>query len=155
MTAMDDVSTAKSRTGYTILYCGCPLTWSSKLQTQIALSTTEAEYMALSTALREVIPLIQLVKEMGEHGFGTYATVPMIYCKAFEDNSGALEMSRTHKLRPRTKHINVIYHHFRSYVRNGLIKIFPIDTEDQVADIFTKPLPKDLFLKHRRKLLGW
>ena len=113
MTAMDDVSTAKSRTGYAINFCGCPVGWSSKLQTQIALSTTEAEYMALSTALREVIPLLQLIKEMQRLGFEIFTSVPLIYCKAFEDNSGAMEMSCNHKLQPRTKHINVIYHHFQ------------------------------------------
>jgi hypothetical protein len=55
-TAMNDVSTAKSRTGYIISFDGCTITWASKLQTNIALSYTEAEYIALSQSLREVIP---------------------------------------------------------------------------------------------------
>ena len=50
-TAADDIDTARSRTGYVIIYAGCPIIWKSKLQTQIALSTTEAEFMALSAAL--------------------------------------------------------------------------------------------------------
>jgi hypothetical protein len=58
-----DPSTAKSRTGYIINYGGCPISLASKLQTDVALSTTEAEYNALSTSLREVIHLMQLVKE--------------------------------------------------------------------------------------------
>ena len=131
----------------------CPLFWSSKLQTQIALSTTEAEYIALSQALRDLIPIMNLLLELKEHGLPIVSEVPRVHCKAFEDNSGALELARLPKLRPRTKHINLVYHHFRKHVRDGLISIFPIDTEDQLGDIFTKPLPQNAFLKHRKKLL--
>jgi hypothetical protein len=63
-TAMNDFSTTKSRTGYIISFAGCPITWASKLQTQIALSTTEAEYITLSQSLREVIPMINLMTEV-------------------------------------------------------------------------------------------
>ena len=55
-----------SRTGFVIMYAGCPLTWCSKLQTEIALSTTESEYIALSQAMREVIPFMNLMVEVGE-----------------------------------------------------------------------------------------
>ena len=51
-----------SRTGFVIMYAGCPITWGSKLQTEIALSTTESEYIALSSAIREVIPFLGLMK---------------------------------------------------------------------------------------------
>jgi hypothetical protein len=67
--AENDSSTAGSRSGYVIIYAGCPLVWSSKLQTEIALSTTESEYIALSSALREIIPLRRLIEEMQEAGF--------------------------------------------------------------------------------------
>jgi hypothetical protein len=103
----------------------------SKMQTQIALSTTESEYIALSTALREVIPLMELIKELKAAGFEFGATTPTLHCKVFEDNSACLEISNIHKMRPRTKHINVQYHHFRSYVNSGEISIFPIDTGEQ------------------------
>jgi hypothetical protein len=152
-TAADDPSTAKSRTGFVIMLADCPLFWSSKLQTQIALSTTEAEYIALSQALRDLIPIMNLLLELKEHGLPIISEVPRVHCKAFEDNSGALELARLPKLRPRTKHINLVYHHFRQHVRDGLISIFPIETEDQLGDIFTKPLPQNAFLKHRKKLL--
>jgi hypothetical protein len=152
-TAADDVSTAKSRTGFVITLADCPIYWASKLQTQIALSTTEAEYIALSQALRDLIPIMQLLRELQDHGLSIISTVPRVHCKAFEDNSGALELARLPKLRPRTKHINIVYHHFRQHVRDGLISIYPIETEDQIADIFTKPLPQNSFLKHRKKLL--
>ena len=59
-----DTDTARSRTGFVIEYAGCPLTWASKLQTLIALSASEAEYIALSTSLREAIPLMELLHEI-------------------------------------------------------------------------------------------
>ena len=152
-TAEDDVSTAKSRSGYVIAYAGCPIIWASKLQTQVALSTTEAEYIALSQALRETIPVMQLLEESKQRKISSYDNNPIVKCKEFEDNSGALELARTPKIGPRTKHLNIVYHHFREHVRKGLIQVLPISTDDQIADLFTKTLPQNSFLKHRKALL--
>ena len=110
--AEHDPSTAKSRSGWIIFYAGCPIIWASKLQSQVALSTMEAEYIALSMSLRDVLPIMFLLDEMRERNFQVICTAPHVYCKVFEDNSGALELARLPKLRPRTKHINVCYHHF-------------------------------------------
>jgi hypothetical protein len=66
--------------------------------------------------------------------FKVLCTKPYMYCKVFEDNSDTLKLARLPKLFPRTKHINVCYHHFCKHVRKGLIKIFPIDTKDWIAD---------------------
>ena len=151
-----DPSTSKSRSGWYVFYAGCPIIWASKLQiqTQVALSTTEAEYIALSSALRDVIPIMQLVEEVKKKGFQVICTAPFVYCKAFEDNSGALELARLPKLRPRTKHINVCYHHFREFVRAGKIKIFPVSTDLQVADIATKAVPQNILVRHRQHICG-
>ena len=111
-----DPSTAKSRSGWIILYAGCPVIWASKLQTHIATSTTMAEYLSLSSALRDVIPLMELLDEFNDRKYEFISAEPKIYCKAFEENSGALEIARLPKMRPRTKAINVVYHHFREYV---------------------------------------
>jgi hypothetical protein len=120
----------------------------------IVLSSTEAEYTSLSEALQDTIPLIDLINEFKDNGFKqTYSEVPRVHCKAFEDNSGVLELARLPKLRPCTKHINIKYHHFREHVRLGLIKVYPIGTHDQIADIFTKPLAQNLFRKFCKKLL--
>jgi hypothetical protein len=154
-TAMEDPSTAKSRTGYVILYAGCPILWASRLQSEKALSTTEAEYLSLSTALRETIPLMKLVKEFKEELLLPMATTPVVHCKAFEDNTGALELAKVPKMRPRTKHINTKYHHFRKYVADGLIRVVQVSTADQIADILTKNLPKNLFVKFRYLINGW
>jgi hypothetical protein len=91
-------------------------------------------------ALCEVIPIMNLLEEMREQEFKVILTEPYVYCKVFEDNLGALELARLPKLCPRTKHINVCYHHFCEHVHKGLIKIFPIDTKDQIADALTKAL---------------
>jgi len=65
--AINDPATAKSRSGYVLLYASCPIVWASKLQTEIALSSTEAEYIAISSAKREVIPLLRLMDEVKQH----------------------------------------------------------------------------------------
>ncbi|KAL7476460.1 hypothetical protein ACHAW6_002319 [Cyclotella cf. meneghiniana] len=85
-----DPSTAKSRSGWFILYANFLL--------QVALSTTEAEYIALSQALRNVVPIMALLEEMTDHHFQIICKIPCIYCKAFEDNSRALELARLPKL---------------------------------------------------------
>lgn len=150
-----------SRTGYIIKYAGCPIVWSSKLQTTIALSTTEAEYMALSMARREVIYLINLTEELREEGVNLISAQPQITCQVFEDNAGAIELARLPKLRPRTKQLAIQYHHFRSWTVKGLdgeeprIKINYISTDLQEADIMTKPLAKPQFELLRKRLCGW
>jgi hypothetical protein len=88
----------------------------------------------LSQALRDVIPIMGLLQEMREQDFKVTCTKPYVFCKVFEDSSGALKLARLPKLCPRTKYINVCYHHFCKHLWKGLIKIFPIDTKDQVAD---------------------
>ncbi|KAL7580919.1 hypothetical protein ACA910_005738 [Epithemia clementina (nom. ined.)] len=153
--AATDPMTSKSRSGWAITYANCPIAWASKMQTLTALSTTEAEYLALSTALRELIPLMELTKEVREHEIHLTQAQPKVHCKVFEDNSGALEMARLPKIRPRTKHINNQYHHFRDHVQRGEIEIQAIATEDQIADMLTKALPVDLYTKFRAALQTW
>ena len=135
-TADDPVSVFR-RTGYYIIYFGCPVIWISKLQSEICLSTVEAEYIALSQAMRDVIPFIDQTKEM-DHIFLQCSSPPMVKCTVFEDNNGALELATTPRYHPRTKHIAIKYHHFREHVKNGIIKIVSIDTKEQIADQFTK-----------------
>ena len=151
----EDRNTARSRHGYAITYLNCPIIWKSQMQTEIALSSTESEYIGISQGLREVIPLMTILEEMKAHNMPIEPSASKVYCRVFEDNSGALEMARVHKFRPRTKHINVKYHHFRDYVSRGNIKLFPIRTSEQPADMLTKPLPAGPFIKHRKRLMGW
>ena len=152
--AQHDPMTAKSRSGWIILYAGCPITWLSKLQTLTALSTTEAEYVALSMAMREQLPLIQLLKEVIAHKIDATLQPTTIHCKAFEDNSGALEMAKVPKMRPRTKHLNNVYHHFRESVQNNDVTLIAVRSDEQLADLLTKPLPDALFQRFWDQVLN-
>ena len=115
------------------MYQGCLLYWSSKLQTEVALGTTEAEYICLSQSMRTTICIMCLFKELEKKVDGFTADTPLVKCTAFEDNAGANELTRAPKLRPRTKHINIKYHHFCKYVRDGKVEIAKIDTAEQLA----------------------
>ena len=150
-----DPNTARSRMGYLITYGGCPMHWASKMQTEIALSSTEAEYIALSQAMREVIPIMWLLKEARDMGVPVMNEKPKVMCKVFEDNAGAIEIANVPKMRPRTKHLNIKYHHFREEVKKGTIKVYHVGTEEQIADIFTKALDEGLFRRFRVRMMGW
>ena len=149
-----DPISAMSRTGYVICFAGCPVLWVSKLQSVCSLSTTESEYIALSQSLRDVIPMMELLKELTSH-MSIQDISPVINCSVFEDNNGALELAQLPRMRPRTRHIATKYHFFRSYVQSGEVRVRSIHTKEQIADIFTKPLPQPAFEYLRKKLLGW
>ncbi len=108
-----------SCTGYTICYAGCPIFWHSKLQTKIALSNAEADYIALSQALRETIPMTNLMREMNVI-FPLHFPKPKFVLNVREDNQSCIAMTNNPKFTPRTKHITIKYHHFRKHV-NSLI----------------------------------
>ena len=149
----EEPSSVMSRTGYVIMYANCPIIWCSKLQTEITLSTTESEYVALSQSLRDVIPLLGLLGEL-KKVIPTEDSSPKIHCTVFEDNKGCIDLASSPKMRPRTKHIALKYHHFRSFVGNT-ITIHYIETTEQIADIFTKSLNDNQFYKLSLYLNGW
>ena len=138
------------------MHDGCPILHKSQLQGEICLSSCESEYTGLSYALRDATPIMELLKEMKKNGFPISKTNSKVHCKVFEDNSGALEMAKIHKYRPRTKHLNVKLHHFRHYVDvTKEITIHKICTTQQPADMLTKPLNAQLLCKHRKFVNGW
>ena len=152
--AYKDTSTAKSRTGYLIMYAGCPVTWASKMQTEVALSTTDAELIAMSEGLRTAIPIMNLIEEMMERGIGRFNSCTRVHCKVFEDNAGAMTIATMPKIRPRTKYINGKYWHFRDHMDQGKISIHAVSTKDQIADLLTKPLPENEFTKFKDRIMG-
>ena len=165
----------KSRSGHLITFMGCPLLWSSKMQTQIALSTMEAEYIALSNSMRDLIAVREVLKEIlcpvfkpsDNKSQPTYATISRSFNKpdnhqkilpksiVYEDNTACLKFATMPKMSPRTKHIAIPYHFFRSKVEELEIKVVGINTENQVADQFTKGLAQDKFVRDRKALMGW
>ena len=150
-----DPMTSKLHSGWIVCFARAPITWASKMQTITALSTTEAEYIALSTSLREVIPMMGMLKEAREQGLQINYLPPKVHCTVFEDNSGALELARLQKIHPRTKHINQSFHHFREYVERQEVMIQSTPTDEQLADILTKPLVEAAFIRHRKAIMGW
>ena len=150
----NDPISVKSRAGHVIVVAGCPASWVSKLQGLIALSTLESEYIALSTSLRELMPLQTLLKELCSN-FELPTNIPFVtHSTVYEDNNGALRLANTQAMTPRTKHIAIIYHWFRSHVGKTIF-IEKIDTKIQTADIFTKPLGIEDFKRLRPLLCGW
>ena len=133
--------------GFVIMYDGCPLTWCSKLQREISLSTTESKYIALSQAMREAIPFMNLMVEVGDV-FPLHNPKLEFHCKVFEDNNSCIRVEEGSKSTPRTKHIAIKYHHFRKHIVDKTISIFPIDTKDQLLD-------RVIFRKLRFLLMGW
>jgi hypothetical protein len=155
-TAEWDSETAKSRMGYIFMFAGCLILWTSRVQSEVALLTTESEYIAISHATSEVLPSIELVEELQDKGVIKRSVKPVMRCRIFEDNSGAVELATSIKsptIRPRNKHINKKYHHFRQQVQEGIIVIKAIGTEDMLADILTKVVNEETLLRSRPRIM--
>jgi hypothetical protein len=147
---------ACSRHGCIIMYKGCSMIWRSQLQTEIEISSEESKYIGILYTLREVISILELLKEMKQLKFPIKQTKPQIHCKVFvEDNSGAIEMAEMHKYRPRTKHLSIKFHHFHDYVTCREILIHKIDRKEQLADYLTKPVNQDILEHLRSRVMGW
>ena len=157
-----DPHCVRSRTGYVIMMGGSPIVWKSNLQPIIASSTMESEYIAMSTACKELIPLRRAAKEIAKACGVSREERASMHTTIWEDNVGALTLANLELplMTPRSKAIGVRYHWFRQYVsqnqgEDGGIVIKKVDTKDQIADIFTKGLGKQLFEKLRKMLAGW
>jgi hypothetical protein len=120
----------------------------------IALSTAESELIVLLEASKFVKSMTYLINKLHKHDI-IMLIKPNICCKIFEDNAATLEIPKVPKIQPRTRHINVLYHHFRSEAANNRVTINPIKSRDNVADILTKQQDTSLFHEHRFKINGW
>ena len=129
--------------------------WASKLQSIVAFSSTESKLIAASDALRASINLTDTAREAQEYEVSISGTSLIFHTRLFEDNTGAIELIYTKKLHPRTKHINIKYHHFRQHVKQGDIEVVNVASKDQLADMLTKLLNSHLLCKHCKDLLGW
>lgn len=142
----NDVETRRSTTGYVCMLNGAAVSVGSKLQATVALSSTEAEYMALCAATQDVVYMRRLLEELGVKQKGSTII--------FEDNQGCIALAENPVHHQRTKHIDVRYHFIRERVESGEIKIVYVPTSEQVADILTKPLAKVKFEKFRTLMMG-
>ena len=148
-------SSAKSQTGYILTLGGCPILWKSFLQSEISLSTLEAEYSALSSAMRILLPIRSMLLEIL---IGIQLPRPFnstIRCQVFEDNNGALLLATNQRITNRTKYFQVKWHFFWAHVRDGTVHIVKVDTKEQWADILTKGLNREGFERVRQLIQGW
>ena len=152
---MDPIS-VKSRTGILLNFGKVPIFWSSKLQLEIALSTLEAEYIALSQGMVELVFTRRLVVQLSEHmNFNLYGVSNV--STAWEDNIGAQHLVNGKGLimSSQTKHIGIKYHWFREMIQPSTIEIVCIPTKEQRVDIVTKGLTRFPFEHQMKLLMGW
>jgi hypothetical protein len=129
----------KSISGYTAILSGAAISWSSKKQSTVALSSTEAEYIAAARATQEATWIQTFLSEIG-HPLGK--PIPL-----YVDNQSAIKLIQNPVAHDRTKHIDIKYHFIRDAQARGIIKVEYCPTERQVADVLTKPLSRE---KHKR-----
>ncbi len=125
-----DVDKRRSCTGYVFQLSNAAVTWCSKRQHTVALSSTEAEYMAISAAIQEGIWL----KQLGDELDPTLRKPVELFC----DNESTIKLTKLDAYRPRTKHIDVRYHFARDMIRDGQVNIHFTKSEGNVADALTK-----------------
>ena len=104
--------------------------------------------------MREVILFMNLLQEINKI-FNLNLDEPDFHYAMFEDNNRCIAIATSTRFSPMTKHIAIKYHHFQHYIKQKLVTILPIDTKEQLADIFTKPLDETMFLYLLSELLGW
>jgi hypothetical protein len=119
------------------------MSWASKKQNSVALSTAEAEYIATGHCCAQLLWMRQTLRDYGYK----FSKVPLL-C----DNESAIRMADNLVEHSRTKHIAIRYHFLRDHQQKGDIEIAYINTKDQLADIFTKPLDEQSFTKLRNEL---
>lgn len=130
------LDTRRSTTGYIFFLGDGPISWTSKRQHTVALSTCEAEYMALAAGAQEALHLSSLLRSMGF--LGSKATI-----KIYGDNKGSIDLANNEKSHRRSRHIDIRYHFIREKIVRKQIELEHVPTQEMVADGFTKPLGRN------------
>ena len=139
-----DLDDRHSTSGNVFIMGGGAVSWMSKKQPIVALSTAEAEYVALRSATQETIWPRQLLTDIGQ--------APADATVIWEDNQSAISLAKNPVCHSRTKHIYTRYHFIRKELQSGVITVEYIPTSKMVADILTKPFPKSHFVELRHAL---
>ena len=134
--------TRRSTSGYVVLMAGGAVSWSSKRQATVALSTVEAEYVLMSRCAQQVVWMHSWLDEVAIE----YSTPGLIK----GDNRGAIALSKNTKDHGKVKHIDIRHHYIRELLESGAIAIEQVTSSDNLADLFTKPLARD----HHHRLLS-
>ncbi len=139
-----DRVTRRSTTGYVFVMGGAAVSWLSKRQPIVTLSSTEAEYVALASATTQTVWLRRLLRDLGAE-----PTKPTLI---YEDNQGCIALTKNPVGHKRSKHIDIKYHYAREQVEMGIVRLQYIESKEQVADVFTKALTRDNYNNLRRRL---
>jgi Reverse transcriptase (RNA-dependent DNA polymerase) len=140
-----DKNNRHSVSGYIIFLLGVPILWKSKLQRTVALSSSEAEYYALSESAKDIRFIYQILSSIG-----IKVTLPII---VHVDNVGAIFMSENVSATSRTKHVDIRYHYVREFIESGFIKIIFVKSGENKSDMFTKNISSNYTIIIRRILL--
>ena len=140
-----DPDTRRSVSGYILYVRGVPIAWRSKAQRSVTLSSTEAEWVALSEAVKEIIFVLQLLESLE-----IKVELPII---VRIDNVGAIFMSGNKTTTSRAKHVDIRTKYVNEYCEDGKIKIIFVKSVDNDSNICTKNLGGDFFEKHSKKLV--
>ena len=140
-----DLDDRHSTSGNLFIMAGGTISWTSKKQPTVSLSTAEAEYMALSTATQEAIWLRRLLADLNMEQ--SQPTVIM------GDNQGSIAIARNPVFHVRTKHIDIRHHFIREVLQDGVIDLCYCPTSEMIADLLTKPLSRNRF-EHLRCSMG-
>ena len=127
----------KSQGAYTFFSNNCLISWSSKKQPTVALSSCEAEYMALTQSTKEAVWLQQLMADVGQQQSG-----PTTICG---DNKGSLALAHDPAFHARVKHIDIQHHFIREKVEDNIVEVKFVPSNEMVADGLTKALPRPAF----------
>ena len=141
-----DLDQRKSTSGYVFLLNKGAISWSSKKQTCIALSTMEAEFIACSAAVQEAVWLRSFFCNLGVQS--DCAGPITVYC----DNQAAIAFTKDSKYHSRTKHIDTKYNYIRDIIAKREVAVQYISTHKMVADPLTKPIPRDIYVSHVNSL---
>jgi hypothetical protein len=128
-----------------IYFCGAPISWKSKSGKSVTLSSTEAEYLAMSECAKELIFIKNVLETMG-----IKVKLPI---EIKVDNTGAIFLSNNYTSGQRTKHIDVRVHFVRQYIEDGIFKIVFVKSENNDADIFTKNTSEEIFKEQSEKIV--
>ena len=135
----------KSTSGYIFSFGSGVFSWSSKKQQTVAQSSSEAEYVSASLATSQAIWLRRIFEDFGEK----QGEATVLFC----DNKSAIYMAKNCCFHSRTRHIALKHHFIREKIEEGEIQLMHCRSEEQIADIMTKALPKEKF-QHLRATLG-
>lgn len=138
-----DLDDRKSTSGYVFMMGSGAVAWCSKKQAVVTLSTTEAEFISAAVCACQVIWMLRVLNHLGWEQSS---------CKIYCDNSSTIKLSKNPVMHGRSKHIAIRYHFLRDLSKDGVVELNYCNTQKQTADIMTKPLRLDNFIKMREQL---